>query len=128
MCGHAYMHLSLSQTFARFDKDNSNTIEVHEIMDELAARGVRLDNGRAQEIIEQLDEDGSGTIDIGEFLRWKQVHGAEELDDKSDEQVCLWRVHRYGAFGAMHLSAYVRVRVCGRSWRWRGVVYSDLPE
>eukprot|EP00750_Incisomonas_marina_P019893 INCI3647.1.p1 GENE.INCI3647.1~~INCI3647.1.p1 ORF type:complete len:1669 (+),score=267.71 INCI3647.1:54-5060(+) len=84
----------LLQAFARFDKDNDNSISAKEMLDVLAAEGIQMDDVRAQEIVDSLDHDGSGTIDIGEFMRWRDKEagaplagavGHERLDEVDEE-------------------------------------------
>ena len=50
------------QAFARFDKDNDNSISAKEMLDVLAAEGIQMDDVRAQEIVDSLDHDGSGAF------------------------------------------------------------------
>ena len=51
-----------------FDKDRSNSIDLSELKDAMKALGVHLLKDELRCKMEQVDKDGSGTIDKLEFL------------------------------------------------------------
>ena len=51
-----------------FDKDRSNSIDIGELKDAMKALGVHLLRDELRAKMEQVDIDGSGTIDKLEFL------------------------------------------------------------
>ena len=51
-----------------FDKDNSSSIDITELKDAMKALGVHLSKDELREKMQQIDKDGSGTIDKFEFL------------------------------------------------------------
>ena len=57
---------NLRKAFLYFDKDQSQTIEKSEIVDWLSAGGV-IPEEVVQELIEEADMNGDGTIDLEEF-------------------------------------------------------------
>jgi len=72
----------LLKALERFDTDNSSTINTSEMLSILAANGVELDSEQGKKIVDRLDRNGDGEIDVTEFLRWQQKTG---YIDKSDE-------------------------------------------
>jgi len=74
------------EAFARFDKDNSGTIDASELKHTLIAIGQNPTDEEIFTMIAQVDDDGSGCIELSEFLkvyeRQKQIQN--EADDETD--------------------------------------------
>jgi Ca2+-binding EF-hand superfamily protein len=58
----------LLQMFKAFDKDNSGTIDANELHQMFLYMGITTTENEVREMIEQVDENGDGDIDEGEFL------------------------------------------------------------
>ncbi|GFR48541.1 hypothetical protein Agub_g10439 [Astrephomene gubernaculifera] len=59
----------LKQAFARFDENGDGQITRQELFNALSDPSLGVDPKEIDEIIEQVDLDGSGTIDFGEFAK-----------------------------------------------------------
>lgn len=57
----------LKSAFAFFDKDNSGTISIQEIKNAVGQDDVLFDEKLWQDLIMDVDKDGSGAIDFEEF-------------------------------------------------------------
>jgi Ca2+-binding EF-hand superfamily protein len=57
----------IDNAFLIFDRDKSGAIDVNELKDAMKALGIYLKKSEAQIVMNQIDQDGSGTIDIDEF-------------------------------------------------------------
>jgi Ca2+-binding EF-hand superfamily protein len=87
-------HMVLSQeeidgcreAFLAFDKDNSHTIDVWELRQVLEAMGQKPTEEELFQMISEVDENMSGSIDFAEFLKVieNQKERAENFDDESD--------------------------------------------
>lgn len=60
----------LRRAFQVFDRDNSGTISTEELRDVLKSVGENLTEPELDEMMRQVDVDGSGTIDC-RFQNWK---------------------------------------------------------
>lgn len=58
----------LREYFNSLDEDGSGNIGVEELEDPLIALGLVDNRQQVQQIVELVDEDGSGVIEFGEFL------------------------------------------------------------
>lgn len=74
------------QAFIAFDKDRSGTIDVWELRQVLEAMGQAPTEDELFQMISEVDDNMSGSIDIGEFLKVveSQKNRAENLDDEND--------------------------------------------
>jgi calmodulin len=74
------------EAFNAFDKDGSKTIDVWELRDVLEAMGQKPTEEELFQMISEVDENMSGTIDFAEFLKVieNQKERAENFDDESD--------------------------------------------
>eukprot|EP01138_Halocafeteria_seosinensis_P009262 gb/GECG01009465.1/.p1 GENE.gb/GECG01009465.1/~~gb/GECG01009465.1/.p1 ORF type:complete len:149 (+),score=34.71 gb/GECG01009465.1/:1-447(+) len=72
--------------FLAYDKDRNGCIEVWELKEVLEAMGQKPTEEELFQMISEVDENASGTIDFGEFLKVieKQKERAETFDDESD--------------------------------------------
>ena len=58
----------IKEAFALFDKDGSDSIDVLELKDAMKALGLYMNGDQAKVMMEKADKDGSGTIELGEFM------------------------------------------------------------
>jgi len=63
----------LKQAFDLFDADGSEEIEEHELKDVMKALGLKANNEEVRKMIEEVDDDNSGTIDFNEFLKMMKL-------------------------------------------------------
>jgi len=72
--------------FLAFDKDRSGTIDVWELRQVLEAMGQKPTEEELFQMISEVDDNMSGSIDFGEFLKVieNQKSRAENFDDESD--------------------------------------------
>ncbi len=64
-----YARASVRAAFLRADTDHSGALSTRELEAELRKSGLDLPPAEMRAAIELFDDDGSGTIDIDEFLR-----------------------------------------------------------
>ena len=76
--------------FKTFDKDNSKSIELHELKDAMKALGLNKSKSEVKLIMEKADADGSGTIDEKEFIPLM----ADMVKDRSNLQFVLTNAYR----------------------------------
>jgi len=74
------------EAFDLFDKDGNKEISTKELITVLRALGNNPTQEEIEQMIEEVDEDGSGTIDFGEFLemmakKLTRINIAQELND-----------------------------------------------
>ncbi len=60
----------LKRMFRRYDEDQSGTIDGDELYSLLRDLGHLCTRDEAMRIMSGMDGDGSGTIDVNEFLHW----------------------------------------------------------
>jgi len=90
------------EAFLAFDKDKSGTIDVWELRLVLEAMGQKPTEEELFQMISEVDENMSGSIDFSEFLKVieNQKQRAENFDDESDMidayVACGGRVDRKG--------------------------------
>lgn len=74
------------QAFLSFDKDKSGTIDVWELRQVLEAMGQRPTEDELFQMINEVDDNMSGSIDFGEFLKVveSQKNRAATLGDEND--------------------------------------------
>jgi len=74
------------EAFLAFDKDRSGTIDVWELRQVLEAMGQHPTEEELFQMISEVDENMSGSIDFAEFLKVieNQKERAENFDDESD--------------------------------------------
>lgn len=70
----------LTKMFREFDKDNSGTIDIDELDQALINLGLRLDRKELQGVMDYLDTDGGGDVDLGEFIEHFKLERAKRLD------------------------------------------------
>lgn len=59
--------------FRRLDPDGSRALDAAELQRGLAELGLELGAAEAEAVCGRWDRDGSGTLDVGEFLRALRV-------------------------------------------------------
>lgn len=57
-------------TFLKFDADESGAIDAREFSDLVSSLGVQFSDKECEEAILELDSDGSGRIELDEFVNW----------------------------------------------------------
>lgn len=63
--------------FHRLDQDRSRSLDARELQRGLADLGLALDMAEAEGVCRRWDRDGSGTLDLEEFLRALRVRQAD---------------------------------------------------
>ena len=58
----------LKQAFALFDKDGSGSVDKDELMAALSKLGISNKNSALNKIMDDLDADKSGTVEVEEFV------------------------------------------------------------
>ena len=56
------------QTFNLFDKDRSGSIDKEELGEVFKSLGQHYTEAELQEMVDEIDDDGSGSIEFSEFL------------------------------------------------------------
>jgi len=74
------------EAFERFDKDGSGTIDAWELKETLKAMGQNPTDEEVFQMLSQVDDDGSGSIEFPEFLKVieAQKEAATAQNDESD--------------------------------------------
>ncbi|KRX10169.1 hypothetical protein PPERSA_08572 [Pseudocohnilembus persalinus] len=73
----------LDQAFQLFDTDKSGFIDDKELRDAMKALGFEASKAEVAKLIQEIDKDGSGTIDLEEF---KQMMQTKMLYEKNVQQ------------------------------------------
>ena len=94
--------------FLAFDKDRSGTIDVWELRQVLEAMGQKPTEEELFQMISEVDDNMSGSIDFGEFLKVieTQKERAAQFDDESD------LIDAYVACGETRTNLGVLVQTC----------------
>jgi len=74
----------IKRAFDLFDKDDSKSIDVDELQYAMKALGITLKKDEVRKMMEEVDDDGNGTIEFKEFLdlmskKMEQRNPIEEL-------------------------------------------------
>ncbi|CAD8178376.1 unnamed protein product [Paramecium pentaurelia] len=72
----------LQQAFTLFDTDKSGSIDESELRNAMKALGFNASKEEVQKMVEQIDRDGSGTIEFQEFV---EMMKKKMLEDKNVE-------------------------------------------
>jgi len=75
---------ALRAAFRRFDANHNNMLERDELAEMMRSMGRRPLKSKIDAIFDLLDEDGDGSIDFGEFLKYFKEHHAPLRRSKSD--------------------------------------------
>ena len=78
---------SLKRTFDQFDSDKSGAISVGTVDTILKMMGMHISSKDLDEIIEEIDEDGSGELEFPEFIQLAAKFLIEE-----DEEEMKWEL------------------------------------
>jgi len=83
---HTPRNAGCRDAFLAFDKDRSGTIDVWELRQVLEAMGQKPTEEELFQMISEVDENMSGSIDFAEFLKVieNQKERAENFDDEND--------------------------------------------
>ena len=79
------------KAFELFDADKSGSIDIHELKEAMKALGVYLKKAQLKAIMDKLDEDGSGTIELDEFTTLMKEKINER--DPKEELVKVFRTY-----------------------------------
>ena len=75
---HVDAQTELRKAFEVFDEDGSGTISASELRKVLCTLGENLNDAEIEELIQQADKDGDGTIDCG-FLHASPTQSSHRL-------------------------------------------------
>ena len=64
--------------FFKFDDDCSGTLTLDELKDLFREYDIRLNLKELQKILDKLDKDGGGTLDLQEFREWNYNQEAKD--------------------------------------------------
>jgi len=78
---------ALKRTFDQFDSDKSGAISVGTVNTILKMMGMHVSSAALEEIIEEIDEDGSGELEFAEFIQLAAKFLIEE-----DEEEMKWEL------------------------------------
>lgn len=81
----------IKEAFALFDKDQSGNIDVLELKDAMKALGIYMNKEQSKVLMEKADKDGSGTIEIGEFMALM----AEKINQRNPKEEVLKAFRMY---------------------------------
>merc|ERR1712037_19277 len=74
---------TLKRTFEQFDSDKSGSISVETLNTILKMMGMHVSSGALDEIVQEIDEDGSGSLEFPEFIQL----AAKFLIEEDEEQM-----------------------------------------
>lgn len=64
----------LKEVFDRYDRDKSGSIDIDELTDMCTELGAKVTEEQAKQLMKELDQDGNGTIEFGEFAQFWTEH------------------------------------------------------
>jgi len=73
--------IDLKESFDKFDDDNSDSLEVKELMPLMNSLGINLDDAQVEQLMAELDFNGDGSVSFGEFAD-RMLEEDEEEDPK----------------------------------------------
>uniref|UniRef100_A0A8B9SAN5 EF-hand domain-containing protein n=1 Tax=Apteryx owenii TaxID=8824 RepID=A0A8B9SAN5_APTOW len=96
-----FLPLEFKEAFSLFDKDGDGTITTKELGTVMRSLGQNPTEAELQDMINEVDADGNGTIDFPEFLtmmarKMKDTDSEEEIReafrvfDKGDREMFAW--------------------------------------
>merc|ERR1712070_835556 len=72
----------IREAFNLFDGDQSGAIDVRELKAAMRALGFEVKNEELKKMVSDIDNDGNGTIEFGEFLQMMTGELGENIDDE----------------------------------------------
>lgn len=89
----------INEMFSEFDTDGSGSIDSEELRAFAASIGIYWEPEEAAEAVRNLDADGNGTVEIGEFAAWfvqenRDYSGSSDLKKKLQIQLALRQVSK----------------------------------
>lgn len=91
--------------FMEFDSDYSGSISTVELSHVLKACGLNIDEEQVEDLINEVDADGSGEIEIDEFLALieKELFGQEWSQEDFQASFSLFDADNHGTISAKEL-------------------------
>lgn len=71
----------LKETFDFYDKDQDGCLDIHDLQDLFKSKGVEISDDAVQDMINEVDYDGNGTIEFQEFLLINQKRDKNSIED-----------------------------------------------
>merc|ERR1712097_207220 len=72
----------IREAFSLFDADASGMIDIRELKAAMRALGFEVKNEELKKMVADIDGDGNGTIEFGEFLQMMTGKIGENIDDE----------------------------------------------
>mmetsp|Transcript_81340 Transcript_81340/g.226499 ORF Transcript_81340/g.226499 Transcript_81340/m.226499 type:complete len:518 (-) Transcript_81340:138-1691(-) len=70
----------LKAAFMKFDSDNSGSINISELQNAMKILGVKCNQNSAKKVLDIMDKDGNGTIELDEFINFFcKISNADEM-------------------------------------------------
>ncbi|CAG2235455.1 CALM [Mytilus edulis] len=77
----------LEETFLIFDKTGDQELDVEEAGRMWRSTGLNPTKSEIQEMFNEIDQDGRGTIDCKEFISWMSTNGNKNFVDNLEEEM-----------------------------------------
>ena len=58
------------EKFNKFDDDKSGSLDTDELGKLMTKMGIEIDDDGMQKCLQEIDEDGSGSVSMEEFIQW----------------------------------------------------------
>ena len=90
-------HIHLQSVFNRYDDDGSGEIDAGELMEIFQSLGVSVTEQEVEAMVEEVDEDESGTIDFNEFNSMVQKAMTDDSDGRGSSLAMALVEHSFDA-------------------------------
>ena len=88
---------NLKSIFNRYDDDGSGEIDANELMEIMQSLGVSVTEEEISAMVQEIDADGSGTIDFGEFKAMVEKSMADDNAGRSSKLAMAMVEHSFAA-------------------------------
>jgi Ca2+-binding EF-hand superfamily protein len=106
----------LTQAFKFFDKNGDNSIDTSELGGVMASFGVQMNESELANLSSAMDSDGSGQIDLTEFLNYmSEPAGSQSVEQIADGVFKLLDENKDGNLTRGELKARLEALKCGLS-------------